>query len=236
MKRTGANYTAFAPAACNECSMRGHTTTCGQNTFSSTHTFDILRVCFLAEKNNFLALTEPCNCIFSSKNNFTDRSTRPGGKTFYNCINFFLFIRIGDRMEKFIKLGRIDAENSCLLVDQLLMKHVHCHIESRSTSSLSGTALKHVENAFLNCELDIKHIMERSLKDIPYINKLLICSGHGFLHAMEMLVLFILGLIVQGTWCTDTGYYVFTLCIYQPFTIEKVLACCRVTCKSNSCC
>jgi len=49
------------------------------------------------------------------------------------------------------------------------MKHIHCHIESRSSGSFTGTALKHIKNSFLDCEFYIEHVVEGFLKDITDI-------------------------------------------------------------------
>jgi hypothetical protein len=72
METSCTDNTAFTPTTSNKCSVRGHSTACSKNTFSSAHSFNIFWISFFTNKNNFFTFAEPCNSIFSIENNFTN--------------------------------------------------------------------------------------------------------------------------------------------------------------------
>ena len=107
-----------------------------------------------------MSLTRPCNCIFSSENYFADSGAWSGRKPFCNGFNFLLGFRITDRVKKFIKLGCINTQNGCLLIDELFLQHIHSHIDGSCTGPFTNTALKHEKLVLLNGKFYIEHVVE----------------------------------------------------------------------------
>ncbi len=153
-------YAALAPATCHEGSVRGHTTACSENAFCCAHPFNILGVGLLADKNNLLAPAVPCHCILCREDYLAYCSTRTGGQTLDQRGNLLLSIRVTNRVEEFIKLSRINPHHSSFLINETFLKHIHCHVQGSGTGTLAGTALKHIEGAFLDGKLNIKHVTE----------------------------------------------------------------------------
>ncbi len=53
---------------------------------------------------------------------------------------------------------------------------------------------------------------------------------------MEVFVLFVFRIVVQGIGGANTGNHIFSLCIDKPFTIELVFACGGITGKGHAGC
>ena len=67
-------------------------------------------------------------------------------------------------MKDLVELSRSNASYSCLLIDHTLLEHIHSHVKSCKTSSLTYAALEHPKLTVLDSELDILHVAEVVLK------------------------------------------------------------------------
>ena len=132
-------------------------------------------------------------------------------------------------MENLVELSRGYPHYSCLLVNHSLLKHVHCHVESSDTCSLSDTALEHPEFTVLDSELDVLHVVEVFLEVETDIVKLLVNLRHCSLKRLEVLVVRVLGCLVERVRSTDTCYDILSLCVDEPLSVELVVTVCRVT-------
>ena len=116
------------------------------------------------------------------------------------------------------------------------MKHIKCHCQSGNTGAFADTTLQHIQFIVLNGEFYIEHIMEVFFKNGTYVAKFFVGLWHKFLHGLHVFVLFVFGIVIQWVGSSNTSNNVFTLSIYQPFTIELVVACCGITGKGYTCC
>ena len=81
-------------------------------------------------------------------------------------------------MKDLVELSWSDTHYSCLLVDHALLEHIHCHVESSKTCSLTNAALEHPKLTVLDSELDVLHILEVSLELETDSVKLLVNLRH----------------------------------------------------------
>ena len=132
-------------------------------------------------------------------------------------------------MEKLFKLRRGNPHHSGLLVDHLLVNHVHGHLQGCQTGPLADTALEHPEVTLLDGELDVLHVMEMLLKSETYVVKLLVDLRHGGLKGLEILVLLGLGGLVQRVRGTDSRNDILALGVDEPLSVELVVTVGRVT-------
>ena len=104
-----------------------------------------------------------------------------------------------------------------------LIYQVTCNLQSSLGSSLTVTALQHVQLLVLNGELHILHIMVVVLQNLTYLDELFICLGELLLH------------LCDGHGSTHASNHVLTLSILQELTHQLLLAGGRVTGESNAC-
>ena len=126
-------------------------------------------------------------------------------------------------MKKCIKVTRIDHCNCFFLCLMSFINKVTSDLKSCLSCSLTISTLKHVKLLVLNCELHILHIMVVILKSLTYLKEFCICFWEFLLHLSDW------------HWCTNTGNYVFALCIDKELTHKLLLTCCRITSKCNTC-
>ena len=138
-------------------------------------------------------------------------------------------------MKDFIELGRRDSHYGRFLVYHPFFDHVHCHIQGCKTSPLSDTALEHPEFAVLDGEFDVLHVLEVVFKMHADSIELLIYFRHGFLERFEMGVVWVLCRLVKRVRGADAGYDILSLGVDKPFTVEFIVAVCRVAGESDSC-
>ena len=144
-----------------------------------------------------------------------------------NCSILFC-IGIQNRVKQLFKLTRADAQNGSLVVDEAFLDHIHRHVQGSQTRAFADTALEHPEFAFLNCELDILHILEVALEPLTDVVKFLVDIRHCYFQRLQVLVVSILCSFIQRVGGADTGNHVFTLGVDEPFTVEVVVSGCGV--------
>ena len=215
-------YTALTHTTCNYCCMAGHTTTNGKNTFSGLHTGDIFRGGLKTNEDNLLALSCPCNCIISSEYDLTASCSRGSAKALSDRGSCLKSCSIELRMKKGVKVTRIDHSNCFFLGLVSFINKVASDLQSCLSSSLTVTALKHVELLVLNSELHILHVMVVILKSLTNLQEFSVSFREFLLHLSD------------GHRSTNTCNYVFTLCIDEELTHKLVLTGCRITGKCNT--
>ena len=214
--------------------MRGHTATGGQDAVGSTHTFHVLGVGLLADKN---ILNLRCGILLgllAGEGYHAHRAARTCGQTLGQYVVLLLVGSVEDGVQQLVELGGRYAHHHLALVNQTLLQHVESHRQGSHTGALAHAALQHIQLAVLNSELDVEHIVIVLLEDGADVAEFLIGVGHKLLHGVHVLVLLVLGIIVQGVGGTDTGHHVFALCVNQPLAIELVVAGGRVAGESHA--
>ena len=131
-------------------------------------------------------------------------------------------------MEDFIELAWRNPHHGGLLIDHILIHHVHRHLEGGEAGTFSDTALEHPEMSLLDRELDVLHVVEVLLEVEADGIQLLVNLRHGLLEGIQVLVLLGLGGFVQRVRGADAGNDVLSLGIDKPLTVELVVSVGRV--------
>ena len=220
--------------------MRSHTTTSGKDSLSNCHTGQVFRRSFDTNHYHTLAGSMPFGSVISKKYNLTGCSTRRSRKTTGQDFCSFQSVLIKYRMKKFVKFIRFNTHQSCFLINHALVEQIHSNLHHGGTCTFTVTSLEEPKFTFLYGELHVLHILvvifQFSLKRIQF----LIDFRHGFFHRRIFRSTFFFA--YSGQLCptlrtdlgnllrsTDTGYHVFTLCVNQIFTVEKVFTRSSVT-------
>ena len=229
-----ADDAALAPAAGNERRMGGHAAARGEDAAGRAHPFDVLGVRLFTKQDAFLAGAVGGHGIFGGKDQGSAGGARTGGKTLDEQAGVFFRLRIDDRIEEFFELFGCDAHDGGLFVDEPFVEHVDGHVEGGGAGPFADAALEHPQFPLLDGELDVEHVGEVFLQLGADGIQFPVGSGHGVLHAHEVLVLLVLGVVVDRAGGTDTRYDVFTLGIHEPFAVEFVVARGRVASESDA--
>ena len=208
--------------------MRSHTTTSGKDTLGSRHTSEVFRRSLDTNHDYLLAILVPLLSIVSVEYDLTASSTWRSRETLSDDLSSRERQLIEYRMQKFIELLRLTAEDSSLLVDHTFV-----------------TCLEEPELAFLYGELHVLHIVIVVLQLILESVELLVKLRHSLFH--RRILSYALLLRDASTlspalrtdlcnllWCADTSYHVLTLCIDKILTIEEVLTITCVTREANT--
>ena len=131
-------------------------------------------------------------------------------------VSFFSAGRIEHRVQQLIELRGRDAPHRRLLVDELLVHHLHRDLHRRRTRALAVAGLQHVEHAFLHGELEILHVLVVLFEARGDLAKL--ADRRRAFHVFE------LGDRLRGA---DAGHHVFALRVHQELAVEDLLAACR---------
>ena len=243
--RSGTRYTALTHTTGHNGSVRSHTTTSGKDTLGSRHTSEVFRRSLDTNHDYLLAILVPLLSIVSVEYDLTASSTWRSRETLSDDLSSRERQLIEYRMQKFIELLRLTAEDSCFLVDHTFVKEVHSNLHHSGTCTLTVTCLEEPELAFLYGELHVLHIVIVVLQLILESVELLVKLRHSLFH--RRILSYALLLRDASTlspalrtdlcnllWCTDTSYYVLTLCIDKILTIEKVLTITCVTREANT--
>ena len=224
MQGPGAHDAALAPPAGNQRRMGGHAAAGGQDADSRAHPLDVLRIRLLPQQDAVPAGTGGSNRVLRSENQFTAGGAGAGRQPPDNRQGLLLGVRIDDRMEDFVQLSRLDAHDGGRLVDKPFIQHIDCNVQRGHTGSLAGTTLQHPEFPLLDGKFDVHHIGEATLQLGADRVEFAIDLRHGVLHARQMPVLVVPGVIVDRRRGPDAGNHILTLCIHQPFSIKPVFA------------
>ena len=66
-------------------------------------------------------------------------------------------------MQQLINEIWLQTQQRLRLGDQAFLRHVHCNLESRWSCALSIPGLQHVELALLDGELNVLHVLPRTI-------------------------------------------------------------------------
>ncbi len=226
--------TAFTPTPGNQCCVAGHTAAGGKNTHGGTHTFNIFRISFFADKDNVLAGFVYLNSLVSRKHNVTPGTARTCGQAFSNGFGLLFSSLVYNGMEELVELSGLKTHNGCGLIDEPFFKHVHGHVESGCACAFASTRLQKIKFAFLNGKLQILHVVIVPLQLVLDSVELFVDSGHGCFQRLHVRVLLGFGGLVNRVGCTGACNYILALGIDQPLAEKFVLTSGGVTCKSNT--
>ena len=175
----------------------------------------------------------PFSSVVSKEHNLTGCSTRRSRKTASQHFGFLQSILIEYRVKQFIEFIRFHAHQSSLFVNHALTEQVHSNLHHGSTCTFTVTCLKEPELTFLYGELHVLHIFIMIFQFCLECIQFLVDFRHCLFHGREFSCTNIFSHTSQYSptlrtdlsdllRSTDTCNYVFTLCVNQVFTIEKV--------------
>ena len=226
--------------------MRSHTTTSGKDTLGSRHTSEVFRRSLDTNHDDLLAILVPLLSIVSVEYDLTASSTWRSRETLSDDLSSRERQLIEYWVQELIELLWLTAEDSSLLVDHTLVEEVHSNLDHSGTCTLTVTCLEEPELTFLYGELHVLHIVIVVLQLILESVELLVKLRHSLFH--RRILSYALLLRDASTlspalrtdlcnllWCTDTSYYVLTLCIDKILTIEEVLTITCITREANTC-
>ena len=205
--------------------MAGHTATACYDTTGDCHTTDILRACLHSYKKDILSFCSSCFSILSIEVDLSAGSTRRSVK----ALSIWCDVQVSDdlvvknRSEELGELICWNSGDSCLLVDETLLHHFNLASDPAEDCSLTISGLEHEELAFLDCELQVLHIVIVLLELLSDIAKLSVGFWVNLLKSRYLLR------------SPDTCNNIFTLGIHQVFAEELVLTCGWVTCEGDTC-
>ena len=218
-----AGYTAGSHAAGNHCSVRGHAAAHGQDTLSGLHAGNILGRSLQTNQNHLLASCVPSLGILSGKYHLAAGSAGRCTQTLAQRSGSLQGCGVKLGMQQRIQVAGVDHGHRLCLCLVALIYQVTGNLQSSLGSSLTVTALQHVQLLVLNGELHILHIMVVVLQNLTYLDELFICLGELLLHLRD------------GHGSTHACNHVLTLSILQELTHQLLLAGGRVTGESNAC-
>ena len=185
--------------------------------------------------------------IVGVEDNLTAGGTGRGGQTARDLVSTGQSALVEDGVQEFVELVGLAALDGGFLVDEAFVKEVHGDLHHCGTRALTVTRLEEPEFAFLYRELHVLHVAIVLLELVLQGVEFLVDFGHGFFHGGELGSAFFFA--DTGTFCptlctdlgdllrrADTGYHVFTLCVYQILTVEEVLTVTGVAAEANTRC
>jgi hypothetical protein len=224
LQGAGADDAALAPATGDQRRVGGHAAATGEDTHRRTHALDVLGVGLFADEKHGLALLRPGHRSVGGEHDLPEGATGAGGETLGDGRGRLLGRRVDDGMEQLVELFRLDPQNGGPLVDATLAQHVHGHVQGRGAGALAGSGLEHPEATLLDGELDVLHVLVVVLEVAADVEELLVDLRHGPFEGVQMLVLLVLGVLVDGVGRAGAGDHVLALGIDQPLTVELVVA------------
>ncbi len=125
-------------------------------------------------------------------------------------------------MKQGVEVTRVDHCNSFFLGLVAFVNEVASDLKSSRSSSLTVTALEHVELSVFNSELHVLHVMIMILKGLANLNEFSVCFRELLFHLSDR---------HRGT---NTCYDVLALCVDQELTHELLFTGCGVTSECNT--
>ena len=243
---TGTRYAALTHTTSNNGSVRCHTATSCQDTFSTCHTSKVFWRCLDTNHDNLVAVSSPLLCIISMEHNLSASSTRRCWQTLCDNLCLWQSILIEYWVQQFVELLWLATHNSSLLINEAFLNEVHSNLHHCSTCTLTVTCLEEPKLTLLNGELHILHIVIVLLQLVLKSIQLLIQLWHSLFHRRILSN----ALLLRDTctlsptlwtnlcnllWCADTSNNVLTLCIDKVLTIEEVFTITSITREANTC-
>ena len=125
-------------------------------------------------------------------------------------------------MQKLIKLRRLYAHQSLILLDQSFVDHVDRDLDRRCGGPLAGAGLQQIELAFLNREFEILHVAIMLFQPLGDLFKLLVYFRHFLGQMRDML---------GGA---NSGHDILALGVGEIFAVKFFLACRWITRETNA--
>ncbi len=129
-----------------------------------------------------------------------------------------LLLRVEDRREELHELLRLDAREGFLRRDEALVHHVGRDPHGGETRALAVARLEQIELAVLDRELEVLHVAEALLEQVPHPQELAVRLRHRLFERLARAV------AVQRPRRADAGHDVFALRVRQELAVELLLA------------
>ncbi len=220
-----AHDAALAPASGNQRSVRGHAALGGQNGLGLVHAVDVFRRGLLANENHFLAAGGPLDRSLRRKDHAAFGASGAGGKALGNRRRGSLRRGVQHGQQQLHKLVGAHSHHRGLRVDEAFTMHFGRHAHGGHTVALADAALEHVQDAFLDGELDVLHVLVMPFEALLEPVELLVERGHGLLERRQVLALVVLGVLIDRRGRADACHYVLTLRVDQVLPVKLVLSC-----------
>ena len=135
----------------------------------------VIRICFIAYKNHFLARRSEYFGFVGVKGNLPGSRSRTGGKS--NNENAYGHIGVNHRVQKLVELLRSHAPNGKSFVNNTFGDHFNGNTHRSRTGALAVTGLQHEEFAVLHGELDVLDVVVVALELLADLAELGVQGG-----------------------------------------------------------
>ena len=217
-----AGYAAGAHTTSHNGSVRGHTTTNGQNALRSFHTGDVFRRGFQTNQNYLFASSVPFFSIFCSEDDLTASSTRRSAQALAHGGSSLQSSSVELRVQQGVQVSGVDHQNSFFFGAHAFVHQIAGDLQRSLSSSLTVTGLEHEQFAVFHGELHVLHVAVVIFQDLANIFELSKSFGEFLFHFRDL----------HGG--ANTSNHVFALSIGQEFTEQALCAGSRVTSESNT--
>mmetsp|Transcript_65885 Transcript_65885/g.104524 ORF Transcript_65885/g.104524 Transcript_65885/m.104524 type:complete len:356 (-) Transcript_65885:94-1161(-) len=159
---TSTSHAWSAHSTSNHCSMTGHATSGGQNSFCCVQTVDVIWAGLDTHQDHLLAIFAASHCFICGEDNLATRCTGRGRKALGN--DLLLGLGVQSRVQELVNQIWLQTQKSLRLGDQAFLGHVNSNLQGSRSCSLAIAGLQHVELALLDGKLDILHVLVVSLE------------------------------------------------------------------------
>ena len=168
----------LADLAGDDRGVRGRAALGGQDALSDGHAVEVVRRRLLADEDDLLALGGPGGCHVGVEDGLADRGARRGVEALGDALGGGTELGIELIAQELVDLRRLDAGESLLLRDQLLLDHVDRDLHRGGRGSLRRPGLEHVEAAALDRELEVLDVLVVLLELLGDLLELGVDLGH----------------------------------------------------------
>jgi hypothetical protein len=183
----------------------------------------VVRVGFTPNEDHILAFVGPGRRVVRRKHRLTDGGAGRSIQARRDRVLRVLQLGLDRRLEEFVQLpGRKPIADHCDIVYQTLFHHVRRDLPLGARRSLPNARLKQPQLTFLDCELDVAHVLV-----------VLFECAHVLLEFVPSLRLHVAELFkLQGV--TDACDDILPLCVRQIIAVRTLLTRSRVTSERHS--
>ena len=203
---------ALAPAAGHDRRVARPAAGGGQDARGLVHALDVFGARELAHQDHLLTILRALDGLLGREGRLADRSARRGRNAARQHIGRLLLRRIKAGEEELREIARGDAQERRLLIDEALAHHVARDLHRRDAVALAGARLEHVQDATLDRELDVLHVLVVLLELVLDLDELLV----------DLLVP--LGHLVHGQRRANARHHVLALSVHEVLAVEDVVA------------
>eukprot|EP00438_Fugacium_kawagutii_P025783 Skav230064 [mRNA] locus=scaffold1221:128832:131215:- [translate_table: standard] len=158
--------------------------------------------------------------------------TRRGREALGN--DLLLGLGIESRMQELVDQVWLQTQKGLRLGDQAFVGHVDRNLQSSRSCTLSIAGLQHVEFALLDGELNILHVLVVSFELFSHGEQLLEDAWHDLFQGRQVGAMGLASPDGELLWSADACHHIFSLSIYQKFTIELIFTSGRIASEGNS--